>query len=115
MLSHFIARIQSIAGDTERYLNTLIRADPSIQPFMRSHPGYKKIKFFELAITPDGIPALRDFISEWMQSEEGTWVMDNVSNIKVDGCYDAAVDLGRFVISSRLSEQEAVEYSLRWL
>ena len=114
MLTRFSEQIKSAAEDTDGYLNDLIGANINKREFMICPPGYKRIMLLEFAIAVNDIPELQDIISEWIQSDEGAWVIGNVSNIKVVGAYDAALDSGRFFISSILSDQEVIEYSLRW-
>lgn len=115
MLYNRVKTVQDMARATQSYLGTLMRLDTSIQSSVVYRPGYRTIRLLDFTLTPDNVPALRDVISEWIRSEEGSWVISNLSNIRVDGVYDAASDLDKFRISSMLSDQEAVEYSLRWL
>lgn len=64
---------------------------------------------------PGGIrDELAPRLQEWMYSDEGTWVLDNVPGIEVAGMYDIAMDYVRLLVSARVDETTRVEYAMRW-
>lgn len=53
-------------------------------------------------------------VSDWMSSDLGTWVLENIANLKVDGYMDAIDDETVFVVSARVDQMLAVEHEMRW-
>lgn len=67
----------------------------------------------------DGVPnGIRDELAprlqDWMHSDEGTWVLENVPGIEVAGLYDVMVDHVRLLVSARVDETIRVEHAMRW-
>ena len=64
---------------------------------------------------PGGIrEELAPRLQEWMYSDEGTWVLENVPGIEVDGIYDVGLDQVRLFISARVDDTIRVEHAMRW-
>lgn len=64
---------------------------------------------------PNGIrDEIAPRLQDWMQSEEGTWAMENVPGIEVNGVYDIAQDLVTVVISARVPETTRMEHAMRY-
>lgn len=64
---------------------------------------------------PNGIrDEMAPRLQDWMQSEEGTWAMENVPGIEVNGIYDIAHDLVRLVIHAWVDETTRMEHALRY-
>lgn len=57
---------------------------------------------------------IRDWCLFWINSEPGDWALDNIPNIRVEGCIDMPSDSVLTSIHASVDHTLAVEYAMRW-
>lgn len=108
-------RAEHLARALQDHLRSVSAHPEPVWGNTRLHLAHWTIDSHAMDRVPGGIrdelaPRLRD----WMDSEEGTWVLENVPGIEVAGMYDPALDYVRLLVSARVDEITRVEHAMRW-
>lgn len=106
-----------VATDTiQRYLQDLAKlkgaadcSGPNLIKFIVfSIPRYE----FENSKFHYGL--ITDGVINWINTDQASWIVENIANIIVDGHIDGVFDVVRIMIYARVNDSMSTEYLLKW-
>lgn len=108
-------RVELLARSLQDHLRSISVHPEPVWGNARLHLEHWTIDSSAIGRVPNGIrDELAPRLQDWMYSDAGTWVLENVPGIEVAGVYDVTIDRVRLLISARVDEAIRVEYAMRW-